>query len=99
VDPVLQKVVEKMASRLEGRRYHLYLFGSRALGARTPRSDYDLAIWAEPPLDLATLSQIREELEDLPILQRVDLVELSWAPGLREKVEREGILLGEGGEA
>jgi hypothetical protein len=58
-----------------------------------------LAIWAEPPLDLATLSQIREELEDLPILQRVDLVELSWAPGLREKVEREGILLGEGGEA
>jgi len=31
VDPVLQKVVEKMASRLEGRRYRLYLFGSRAL--------------------------------------------------------------------
>ena len=99
MDPVLQKVVEKMASRLEGRRYRLYLFGSRALGEHTPRSDYDLAIWAEPPLDLATLSQIREELEDLPILQRVDLVELSWAPGLREKVEREGILLGEGGEA
>jgi hypothetical protein len=38
VDPVLQKVVEKMASRLEGRRYRLYLFGSRALGAHTPRS-------------------------------------------------------------
>jgi len=51
VDPVLQKVVEKMASRLEGRRYRLYLFGSRALEAHTPRSDYDLAIWAEPPLD------------------------------------------------
>lgn len=81
---------------LEGRRYRLYLFGSRAKGEASPRSDYDLALWADPPLDLATLARLREELENLPILQALDLVELSWAPGLEAVVEQEGVLLAEG---
>ncbi len=98
-EEVLREVAQRVAQLLQGRRYRLYLFGSRARGEATPRSDYDLALWADPPLDLATLAHLREALEALPILQRVDLVELSWAPGLRGVVEREGVLLGEGGLA
>jgi len=93
---VLEEVAERVARHLRGRRYRLWLFGSRARGQASPRSDYDLALWADPPLDLATLARLREELEGLPLMQRVDLVELSWAPGLKETVEREGVLLGEG---
>ncbi|WP_234555061.1 nucleotidyltransferase family protein [Thermus caliditerrae] len=93
---VLEEVAERVARHLQGRRYRLWLFGSRARGQASPRSDYDLALWADPPLDLATLARLREELEGLPLMQRVDLVELSWAPGLKEAVEREGVLLGEG---
>ncbi len=88
-----------MRARLKGRRYRLYLFGSRARKEGSLRSDYDLALLADPPLDLATLAELREALEGLPILQPLDLVELSWAPGLKEVVEREGILLDEGREA
>lgn len=98
-EEVLREVAERVAHRLRGRRYRLWLFGSRARGEASPRSDYDLALWTDPPLDLATLAALREELEALPMLQKVDLVELSWAPGLREAVEREGILLGEGNPA
>lgn len=93
---VLQELKERVAHMLEGRRYRLYLFGSRAKGEASPRSDYDLALWADPPLDLATLARLREELENLPILQALDLVELSWAPGLKAVVEQEGVLLAEG---
>lgn len=96
-EEVLQELTRRVAQRLQGRRYKLYLFGSRAQGHASPRSDYDLALWADPPLDLATLARLREELEEVNILQRVDLVELSWAPGLKETVEREGVLLGQGG--
>ena len=84
---VLEEVKRRVRTRLKGRRYRLYLFGSRARKEGSPRSDYDLALLADPPLDLAT------------ILQPLDLVELSWAPGLKEVVEREGILLDEGREA
>jgi predicted nucleotidyltransferase len=78
---VLEEVRRRVRKRLKGRRYRLYLFDSRSRGEATPRSDYDLALWADPPLDLATLAHLREALEALPILQRVDLVELSWAQG------------------
>ncbi|TBH21207.1 nucleotidyltransferase family protein [Thermus thermamylovorans] len=98
-EEVLREVAGRVAHRLRGRHYRLWLFGSRARGEASPRSDYDLALWADPPLDLATLAALREELEALPVLQKVDLVELSWAPSLREVVEREGILLGEGNPA
>ena len=96
---VLEEVKPRVRTRLKGRRYRLYLFGSRARKEGSPRSDYDLALLADPPLDLATLAELREALEGLPILQPLDLVELSWAPGLKEVVEREGILLDEGREA
>lgn len=92
---VLEEVKRRVRTRLKGRRYRLYLFGSRARKEGSPRSDYDLALLADPPLDLATLAELREALEGLPILQPLDLVELSWAPGLKEVVKREGILLDE----
>ncbi|HAR68661.1 nucleotidyltransferase [Thermus scotoductus] len=95
-EEVLKEASRRVAELLKGRRYRLYLFGSRARKEASPRSDYDLALWADPPLDLATLARIREALEELPILQRIDLVELSWAPGLKKTVEEEGILIAEG---
>jgi predicted nucleotidyltransferase len=75
---VLHELTRRVAQRLQGRRYKLYLFGSRAQGNASPRSDYDLALWTDPPLDLATLARLR-------------------APGLKETVEKEGVLLGQGG--
>lgn len=83
----MQDLAFRVAEVLKGRRDRLYLFGSRAGGEATARSDYGLAVWADPPLDLATLARAREALEDLAILQQVDLVGLSWAPGLEDVVE------------
>ena len=71
-----RQISEAVARHLGKRHYRLYLFGSRAQGRSTPRSDYDLGLFAERPIELAVLSQIRAELEGLRILQRVDLVDL-----------------------
>ncbi|MDN5862595.1 MAG: nucleotidyltransferase domain-containing protein [Salinisphaera sp.] len=64
---------------LADRHYRLYLFGSRADGTATPRSDYDLALEPDRPLDNVTLARIRAELERLPVMQRLDFVDLSSA--------------------
>ncbi len=65
-------------------------------GRSTPRSDYDLGLFAKRPIELAVLSQIRAELEGLRILQRVDLVDLHMSPqDLIQSVLEGGELLDE----
>lgn len=78
--PALREQVRGIFGRhLGDRRYRLYLFGSHANGRATPRSDYDFAVQAQAPLDLATLAAIRADLEDLPVLQGFDVVDLTAA--------------------
>lgn len=56
--------------------FRLYLFGSRARQTSGPRSDYDVGIEADGPLALDLIARLRDELESLPILQKIDLVDL-----------------------
>ena len=73
------QIVASVAQHLGGRPYRLYLFGSRAQGAATPRSDYDIGILADEPLPLAMMERIRADLDDLPVLQHIELVDLVTA--------------------
>ncbi len=74
-----QDVRKTVAEHLPGISYRLYLFGSRVQGRASGRSDIDIGILAEHSLPLSTMARIREALEDIPILQRIDLVDLSAA--------------------
>jgi uncharacterized protein len=67
------------------------LFGSRAKGNHTPRSDIDLAIWGE--VDALEVQQVAADLDDLPLpyrfdVQRFDRINL---PELRAHIERVGV--------
>lgn len=73
------RIRETVARHISRRHYRLYLFGSRVQGHATDRSDYDLGIQADGALPLSTMARIREDLEEIPILQRIDLVDLSAA--------------------
>jgi predicted nucleotidyltransferase len=69
---------------------HVYLFGSRARGDESVYSDIDIAIESNRSL-LSELSQVRFEIEESLIPYKVDLVELSKAPYLRDIIEKEGV--------
>ena len=73
------RIRETVARNLPGISCRLYLFGSRVRGRATSRSDYDLGILADCVLPLPTMDRMRKDLETLPILQRIDLVDLSAA--------------------
>ena len=91
-----RQIVATVARHLAGWHYRLYLFGSRTQGRSTPHSDYDLGLLPERPIELAILARIRDELEALPILQMVDLLDLHNAsPELIRSALNEGELLDE----
>lgn len=90
------ETARRVRTLLAGRPYQLLLFGSRAQGRNTNRSDYDLAILADAPLPLALMAQLRASLEDLPILQKVDLVDVrSASPEFAREIMGSGVLLDE----
>lgn len=72
-----QKIVNAIHRHLPYSRYRVFLFGSRALGIRDPRSDIDIGIESSEQIPLEVMSEIKEELEELPVLQKFDVVDFS----------------------
>ncbi|HCM67487.1 MAG TPA: hypothetical protein DIS62_00575 [Candidatus Kerfeldbacteria bacterium] len=56
----------------------IYLFGSRVTGDAKPESDYDFAFDA-PDADPLALERIREELDELHTLYRIDVANIAKA--------------------
>ena len=54
----------------------IFLFGSRATRHHTSRSDYDIGIEAEQPIPLEVLGRIQGELDALPVLPKIEVVDL-----------------------
>lgn len=82
---VREKCVEMAETVLAGEpAVRIFLFGSRAAGSAIPRSDVDLGIDVGHTLAPDVLERLREAFDDLPILQKVDLVDFAAAdPGFK----------------
>jgi len=52
------------------------LFGSRAQGVSHKRSDFDVGILGQKPVKRTLFFEIKEQLEKLPTLYKIDLVDL-----------------------
>ncbi len=77
---------------LKGKRVKVYLFGSRAKGTNTERSDYDLAFLSEENIN-RELTLLREILENSNFPFFVDVVNLSEVDeDFKRQVLEEGIL-------
>lgn len=67
------------------------IFGSRAKGTDRPWSDFDLAVVA-PTLTDREFSKLWNEIDDLPLVFKIDLVHWDRLPEdrFKEKIHREG---------
>ncbi|MBF8280761.1 MAG: DNA polymerase beta domain protein region [Candidatus Magasanikbacteria bacterium] len=75
-----------------GANYKVFLFGSRATGQGTARSDFDVGIEGKKPVPRWMISLIKEELEGLPILYSVDIVDFMAASSKFRRIAKEKIL-------
>lgn len=72
----LQKSIKGVFDKhLKTNGYRIFFFGSRVKGDNSPRSDIDLGVEAEDRLSAKTKLMIEEELQNLPTLYKIDLVD------------------------
>jgi predicted nucleotidyltransferase len=69
----------------------VFVFGSRATGRSVTRSDIDLGFDLGHPIAPEVLAALREAFDDLPILQRVDVVDFSSVDETFRTIALQGI--------
>jgi uncharacterized protein len=71
----------------------IYLFGSRARGDYTERSDIDIAIDLGRQMEFSEVAQARGVLEGLNLPEKIDVVDMYSIPtAMKERILREGVL-------
>jgi predicted nucleotidyltransferase len=74
VERAIRDALDRAAPLLRGHR--VVLFGSRARGDARARSDFDLGVDGDGPLDLAHFYAVEDMLDAIPTLYRIDWVDL-----------------------
>lgn len=57
--------------------YRLFFFGSRVTEKGNEKSDIDVGIEGKKPIPAKMLSKIKEEIENLPILYKIEIVDFA----------------------
>ena len=97
----LNSLPPRLVSRLKalGRKYRaegveLFIFGSQSRKDRRPNSDLDLGVEWHRPVSPDLFRTICRDVEDLPTIRKVDLVDFSKAsPAWREVAGRDRVML------
>ncbi len=79
-DALKEKIKKIIGQYLDLEKYRLFFFGSRVSGGGNERSDIDIGIDGPEPVPLKVFSDIQEEIEDIPILYTIDIVDFKQLP-------------------
>ena len=79
-DQVDQAVVAAARKHLPFAHFKVFLFGSRAAGTACERSDFDIGLDAGAEIPIALMARIAAEFEDIPVLQKIELVDFAAVP-------------------
>ena len=79
IGPLKEKLKKELLSivgkHLDLNSHRLFFFGFRAGGKGSERSDIDVGIEGPEKISLPIMARMREEIEDLPLLYKIDLVD------------------------
>ena len=87
IESIVSKYVEN------GSGYELFFFGSRVTGRHAERSDIDIGISGKSKLPADKFNAIKEEIEKLPTLYKIDFVDFSDVSKVFKEVALEKIHL------
>jgi len=76
IRPLIEEVVRRIRKEVPDGSYQILLFGSWATLEALPTSDIDVGILGPGPVDPLAMARIREAIERLPTLRKIDVVDL-----------------------
>lgn len=83
------KIKEIVSKYLDLSEYDLFLFGSRIKGDNSGRSDVDIGIEGKKKIPAYIKISIEDELEELPTLCKIDLVDFKLvSPGFKKEAKK-----------
>ena len=97
VPPEVSHLVSRAADavrELLGPATRVLWYGSWVSGTAVPRSDVDLAVAADRQIPPVLMARLREQIDALPTLRKIDLVDVHQVgDALRERILSEGLVL------
>lgn len=75
VEKFKREVLKVLQSHLNLKGYRVFFFGSRVAGKGTDRADIDIGIEGPEPVPSEALINIQEEIENFPVLYKIELVD------------------------
>lgn len=91
IRPLLREVIQVLRRYLPDPAYSILLFGSWATLDSIPTSDVDVGILGRKPVDELVMAQIKQEIDRLPTLRKIEVVDLQTVDDrFRANVEQHG---------
>lgn len=91
VEKLKQEILGITGKYLDLNQYKVFFFGSRVTGKAGERSDIDIGIEGATSVPLESFFKIEEEIEQLPILYKIEIVDFRKAPSKFREVARRKI--------
>lgn len=83
---VKRRIREIVGRHLDMNQYQIFFFGSRVQGRGDERSDIDIGIDGPAPVPAAARFAIEDEIDALPILYKMEIVEFKdVSPDFRQE--------------
>lgn len=70
-----EKILSIIGKYLDLKKHKVFFFGSRVKGKNDKRSDIDIGIEGPEEISLEIMAQIQEDIDDLPILYKIEIVD------------------------
>lgn len=93
VEKLKKNILEILGKYLDISKYRVFFFGSRVLGHNDESSDIDVGIEGAEPIPLAVMSNIEEEIEEMPTLYKIEIVDFCRVPKKFKEVAEQTIEL------
>jgi predicted nucleotidyltransferase len=94
IQPILKRIVQVIRRYLPDESHRILLFGSWTTLEAAPTSDIDIAIAGATAVDPGVMSEIHEEIDQLPTLRKIQIIDLQHVHDrFRDRVISQGQVL------
>ena len=77
VGEIEKEILDAIGKHIDLNQYKVFFFGGRVTGHGDDRSDIDLGIEGNKPVPVKLMNNLREEMENLPTLYTIDVVDFA----------------------